>query len=496
MAVPSTQLSTGLSTAATAGTLLPEDQRHLVSRFSYGLTPALAAEVARLPGGATEWFEQQLTTAYSLGSEHVADWWPDLHRGPEDLWIRSRDRVRPSWEVMNDYARRLLVRRIMSPAQVLEVMAEFWENHLHVPIQADAVFPHRVPYGEVIRKHALGRFADLLKATITHPAMTIYLSGYESTRTNPNENLGRELLELHTVGVGNFTEYDVKDSARILTGFRIDMWRTFAASYDPARHWTGRVRVLDFEHPNSAADGRPVVEAYLDHLARHPLTARRIARRLAVKFVADDPSDALVERLATVYSASDTAILPVLRALVASAEFRAAQGRKLRDGAEDVVATYRLLGATLADPRTTSAPSSAGAHAIIWQAGDLGAEPMSWPRPDGSPITNAAWASPARALASGSLHWSMAGGWWPKVGVTYREPSAWAPTLPVAFRDFVDHLARQVHHRTATQQLVDACCLAASVAPDASIRTGHAVLSWKFPLVMATVLDHPFHYQR
>src|SRR5690606_39213187 len=118
----------------------------------------------------------------------------------------------------------------------------------------------------------------------------LHLDTWTSTRRTPNENHGRELLELHTVGrAAGYTEAMVRDSARILSGYTIDAGRTWRPSYDPGRHATGPVQVLGFRHANADADGRAVTEAYLRYLARHPATARRIARKLAVRFVSDRP---------------------------------------------------------------------------------------------------------------------------------------------------------------------------------------------------------------
>jgi uncharacterized protein (DUF1800 family) len=323
--------------------------------------------------------------------------------------------------------------------------------------------------------------------------MTIFLSGYDSTKAHPNENLGRELLELYTVGVGAYTEDDVKSSARILTGFHIDMWRTFASSYRTDDHWTGPVQVLGFSADNAADDGRAVVGAYLAYLARHPLTARRIARRLAVAFVSDDPPAALVDRLAAVYLDHDTAIPPVLRALVDSAEFAAATDAKLRTPAEDLVATYRLLGVRLGRP---TADQSA-ANAIIWQADSLGQAPFTWPRPDGAPLVASAWASPSRVLASMEVHWGMAGGWWPSLDASYPAYASWAPRLPIPFRDLVDHLSRLLHHRESDATLLEGACLATGITdPGVSVAAGSDVLTWRMPALLAALLDHPRWYRR
>ena len=121
---------------------------------------------------------------------------------------------------MESYQRWLLMRRIRTKRQVQEVMTEFWLNHLNVPANGDATFTWRFDYDRQIRARALGSFRDILYAAVTHPAMGIYLNNAVSTKSHPNENLGRELLELHTVGRGEYTEDDVKNSARILTGWR------------------------------------------------------------------------------------------------------------------------------------------------------------------------------------------------------------------------------------------------------------------------------------
>ena len=201
-----------------------------------------------------------------------------------------------SWEVMWDLSRWTVARRIHSTRQVQELMVEFWSNLLHVPLGHDSAAFHRVSYDAVIRKYALSTFEDLLLHTTVHPAMGLFLDNASSTKAAPNENLGRELLELHTVGVdAGYTEADVKASSRILTGYRSTVWwPRFETFYDPNAHATGAVSVLGFRHANTDPDGRDVTAAYLSYLARHPATARRIARRLCVRFVKDNPSEALV----------------------------------------------------------------------------------------------------------------------------------------------------------------------------------------------------------
>ena len=467
--------------------------RHVVSRFSYGTTPELVAEV-RAAGGGTAWFDQQLATAYDHADSDAArvDWWPDLHLDAKTLWSNQVNEVRGTWEVMADYGRRLMMRRMTARSQVLEVMTEFFEAHLHVTATGDAQAVHRASYGDVIRRHALGRFDEMLQEAITHPAMLIYLDQATSSKKAPNENLGRELLELHTVGVGNYTEDDVKSSARILTGYRVDVWRSWEASYKPEEHWTGPVQVAGFTDTNLLPDGRDLVRRYLAHLARRPETAQRLARKLVVKFVSDTPPQALVDALAATYLAHDTAIVPVLKQLVRSTEFRASRGGKLRDPSEDLVATYRALGTRFTAPRG----DEDGANAIVWQSWNLGLAPMTWPRPDGQPLDSRAWATPARALASMDLHWSLAGGWWPSKGITYQQPRDWIPELPMQFAMLVDHVSRLVHGRPSSAGLLKALCTAVSVTPTEVITAEHALVKWQFNRFLGAFLDHPLHYER
>ena len=481
--------------------LLSAANRHLVSRFSYGITPALTASVKR-QGGAAKWFERQLSpeTISDAGTDGLRAWWFALSCSPATLWERQIKETEGGWEAMAHYQRWVMGRRMTSQRQVLEVMTEFWENHLNVPVSGDAQFTHRIPYGDTLRRHALGRFEDLLHAAITHPAMLIYLNQAVSTKRHPNENLGRELLELHTVGRGSYDEADVKGSARILTGWMVDLWDTWEPSYDVNAHWTGPVTVMGFSDPNASGDGRAVTKRYLTYLARHPATAQRIARKLARKFVRDDPPQTLVDTLARVYLANDTAIKPVLRALVASPAFKSAAGLKVKDPVEDVVSTYRVLQTRLQRPPDSRYGSDAGdefaANQMLWQTANLGTMPFAWPRPDGQPVDNDSWASPARMIASMDLHYVMSGGWWPTVGITYRAPAKWLPKPSVRFDVLVDYLSQQLLGRRSTATLLKACCEAVALTPSTRITPDHGLVKWEFSRLLTTFLDSPAHLTR
>ena len=193
--------------------------------------------------------------------------------------------MEPGWVLTANYQRWLLQRRMRTRRQLHEVMTEFWEHHLHVPANGEPSFVYRKSYGDAIRANALGTFEGLLQATTLHPAMLIFLNNAVSTKRHPNENLGRELLELHTVGRGNHTEDDVKNCARILTGWRVDMWDTWRAWYERDDHWTGagqRPRVSRPER-RRRRPGRLPADAQLPRPAPRHGTADRAQARGEVR---------------------------------------------------------------------------------------------------------------------------------------------------------------------------------------------------------------------
>jgi hypothetical protein len=500
LAVGATALP-GVAEAAThgsgahrAGSLLSTHDRHLVGRFSYGVTPALAREV-RHKGGARAWLDWQLSPG-KISDPHgdaLLDWFPHLKWSTSRIADENDSGRVGGWEVMADYQNWLLLRRMKSRHQVLETMTEFWENHFNVPVSADGVYTYRKHYGDVIRARALDSFESLLQAVTVHPAMGMYLGNAVSDKDHPNENQGRELLELHTVGLAaGYHERDVVDSARILTGWRVDMWNTWAAFYDRGSHYHQPVRVLGFHSHNGSSDGRRVTREYLHYLAHHPSTAQHIAGKLAVAFVSDTPPASLVKHLARVYLKHGTQIRPVLRALVDSAEFRSSVGAKIRDPENDLVATYRLMRVGVAKPPD----QNRAAHQLIWQAGSMGMAPMSWPAPNGQPIVGAAWASPSRVMGSMSTHYTMAGGWWPSAGIHYPKPTSWLPAATTRFDHLVDHMAQRILHRQASDTLQQACREAVATGAHEQITPDHPVMQWLFPRLLTTFFDSPDFLRR
>ena len=465
-----------------------------MNRFAWGVSSRTFAQL-RADGGPRRWFARQLSPASIPDAEGraVDAWWPDRTLSADAMWQTVFADEKSAWDYAVDLANWTLVRRTRSSRQLLEVMTDFWSNHLHIPATHDLAWCYRNSYDALLRRHALGRYDDLLVAATLHPSMRLYLNTYESTKDEPNENHGRELLELHTVGrEAGYTEAMVKDSARILTGYTVAVWKDWRASYDPARHATGQVTVLGFSAANASSDGRAVTEAYLRYLAQHPATARRIATKLALRFVSDEPSAELIAALARTYRRTGTDIAATLRTLAASTEFQASVGRKLRNPIEDFVATVRTLGVIAREP---SSSEGQFARVQIWMC--QGQYPFQWPRPDGLPQHNPAWASASRVLNSFDLHYSLSGGWVGEEGsARFRSKLSWLPTDRLRFDAFVDHLCRVLLGRTSTDRILTAACQATGCRPAEIVDSSHQLVSWMMPRLLTTILDTPEHMNR
>jgi uncharacterized protein (DUF1800 family) len=224
-----------------------------------------------------------------------------------------------------------VIRCVHAQNQLQEVLVDFWFNHFNVYIQDGFARYSTAAYErEAIRPHALGKFRDLLGATAAHPAMLYFLDNYLSRATvtvggrvvrGLNENYGRELLELHTVGVdAGYTQDHVIDAARCFTGWGIDNLSTSGRfAYRTAVHDTGAKSVFGLNLP--AGGGKDDGDKLLDYLASHPQTATFIARKLAQRLVSDDPPARVVERAAAAFQSSGGDIREVVRAILGSAEF-------------------------------------------------------------------------------------------------------------------------------------------------------------------------------
>ncbi|MCK6449594.1 MAG: DUF1800 domain-containing protein [Alphaproteobacteria bacterium] len=300
--------------------------------------------------------------------------------------------------------------QIESKAPAIERLVAFWSNHFTVSILRPPVLALAGAFErEAIRPHVLGRFEDMLLAVARHQAMLLYLDNALSIGPNSragrrrargiNENLAREILELHTLGVdAGYTQDDVRALAMILTGWsiaRLDDADPGGFRFRPLAHEPGDKTLLGKRYTE---DGEREGIGALKDLARHPATARHIARKLACHFIADDPPSASIERLAATFRAAGGDLAAVMRALVGEDAAWAKPLSKVRPPAELVVAALRATGypaATQGDGRR-----------LIGALRRLGQAPFAAPSPAGWPDTASDWTAPEAVVRR--VEWATA----------------------------------------------------------------------------------------
>jgi uncharacterized protein (DUF1800 family) len=442
---------------------------HLLDRVAFGPRPGDIAHIQAVGIGA--WLEEQLNPARVSDSAERAALAPHevALRNPTDLFEayepgpagRADSATRKQ---MQEGARNLaqhvmmsaLARHIASERQLLEVMTDFWTNHFNVFMGKDADRFLTADFVEqAIRPNALGRFEDLLVATAEHPAMLVYLDNAQSVApgshppapgraialapvrggfpmfprpatpfgtppppaaarapTGINENYARELMELHTLGVdGGYTQQDVINVARILTGWGVSRPRPmgpghFGFEYHDWAHDRGEKEVLDVRF--LAGQGMKEGLRLLHLLAEHPSTARHISHKLCARFVADTPPDGCVDAAVMAWQRTQGDIRAVLRAIVASPDFWAAENRRARfkTPLEFVTSAVRALGA---EPDTTTR--------LVNALQQLGEPPFMRLTPDGYPEVAADWLNSGAILTRMNLALGLASGRMPGVTV-------------------------------------------------------------------------------
>jgi uncharacterized protein (DUF1800 family) len=291
-----------------------------------------------------------------------------------------------------------LQRAVIADCGFVERLVVFWSNHFCISANKGGLA--RMWAGsferEAIRPHVLGRFGDMLKAVEQHPAMLFFLDNQQSLgpesragqnrKRGLNENLAREIMELHTLGVGGgYSQDDVTSLARIITGWTYagrqgQLGAPGSFAFNANAHQPGAQRVMGkIYESNDVAQG----EAVLADIARHPSTAKFIATKFARHFVADDPPPALVARLQKVFGETDGDLRALTIALLDSDEAWQAPLTKVRSPYEFLVATGRLLARIPEDPGR-----------YLGGLNVLGQPLWSPAGPNGFPDTNAAWAAP------------------------------------------------------------------------------------------------------
>ena len=291
-----------------------------------------------------------------------------------------------------------------APASFRERWALFWGNHFSVStkkgeeLHATAAAFER----EAIRPRVFGRFEDLLVASSGHPAMIMYLDQQNSIGPNSpaairqrlngkapglNENLGREIMELHSLGAdAGYSQADVTEFARALTGWSfggggVPIEQQGAFLYKPQVHEPGPRQVFGAAYPSGEFEQ---ARAALRDFARSPHTSRHVARKLAAHFVADTPPPALVARLDAAYRESDGDLSHVARTLVRAPEAWSPQAAKLKTPYEFVISSYRIAGYGPGDPRKD----------VLGPLGGMGHRPLAAAQPNGWSDAAADWAAP------------------------------------------------------------------------------------------------------
>lgn len=432
-----TWLAIGTSSAAFAApSPLAADDVAWLNRVTYSINTATVAEYRKL--GRRKFLERQLDDAASMPEsvqQQIAAMDISQHDGEAQLAgvVAEQKRVRemPDGDekeaarkafnergnlLLNEAIRREVLRALYSPAQLREQLVWFWLNQFSVH-QGKANGRWLVAdYAEqAVRPHALGHFGDLVLATMTHPAMLQYLDNAQNAAGHINENYAREVLELHTLGVGSgYSQQDVQELARILTGIGVNVspdkpklkkeWeplyrRTGAFEFNPARHDFGDKTLLG---QRIAGSGFDEAERAVALIVAQPACAQFVSRRLATWFVADEPPASLVNRMAAMFTRTHGDLRAVVESMLTSKELTKALGTKLRDPMQYVIASVRLA---------YDDKSIINAKPIINWLNALNEAPFGRATPDGYPLVSSAWTSSgqmsrrfeiARAIGSGS----------------------------------------------------------------------------------------------
>jgi len=388
-----------------------------VNRFGLGPRPGELDRAAADPKG---WLKRQIGPAAAAPPAEFAG----LPGGAErmgDLLRARRDRgdpgvqklIRQSFRetYMKEASARLSV-QVTSAAPFRERLVAFWSNHFTVSVQRPPLFGTAGAFErEAIRPYVTGRFSDMLLAVARHPAMLVYLDNGQSFGPDSlagmrqhrglNENLAREMLELHTLGVdGGYTQADVREFAKILTGWTVTPPRFPDAGqfqFFPQIHEPGPKTLLGAVYREG---GAMEAETAFQALTRHPATARHIATMLARHFIADTPPQATVERLAHVFRDTDGNLGAVSHALLEQPEAWENPLAKVKTPNEFVVAALR------ATDFTPQAGDEGHGKMMINAVRGLGQAPFNAPSPAGWPDTAADWISPESVLRRAD--WAMA----------------------------------------------------------------------------------------
>ena len=451
-----------------AGATSPSDDAviHALHRFTYGPTKALVSEVKKI--GLDTWFENQLNYLSIPDTEVEAfisskELFNLIHKDMYFLWPLAEaegDIAKGQIFNSNHLSGRVLhlytlIQQAHSERQIYEMMVEFWHDHFNITTLGNDTKDGRLDWHtndfnkRVIREYALTNFEELLLATALHPAMIIYLDGELSTKELPNENYGRELLELHTVTPkSGYTQEDIINVANLFSGLRVkwpERWyqrgprpfpegKTFieVSPYAPMLHGErqnfGTFKVMGWQRTVSSVDQvMPAIKSLLNYLAFHPETAKTIALKLGRRFVEDVPSQRFIEDIAASYISSKGDIKATLRAVYNHADFRNSVGKKLKRPGEDYISVARSLDVWPNFERVQKWQGITREFAfpaiVPNEVARMGHAPLSWPFPDGYPDIAKSWVNASQQV----VRWNVYGNF--VQGNTWNEP-VWDSILP------------------------------------------------------------------
>jgi uncharacterized protein (DUF1800 family) len=385
-----------------------------------GDPPDLAAAIAAIP--VTQQPAEALVKAARAEQQRIT-----TLAGDPDKEQQARTALnQAASQAVYETTKRHLMRALRSPSQLREQMAWFWMNHFSVFSGKASIRWTLAEYEEqAVRPRALGRFSDLVLATVTSPAMLEYLDNAQNATGKINENYARELMELHTLGVSGgpsgsrYTQQDVQELARVLTGAGVNLTgamprlapdqqplyvRRGLFEFNPARHDGGPKTILGHV---ITGKGFGEIEDAIAVLCRQPAAARFISTRLATYFVADEPPPALIEKMTRTFQKSDGSIAAVLREMFLDRNFIAALNtpetklEKFKDPTQFVASSLRLSyeGKTI-----TNYHPAAG-----WLA-QLGEPLYGRVTPDGYALSEAAWTSSGQMIRRFEIARAIGGG--------------------------------------------------------------------------------------
>jgi uncharacterized protein (DUF1800 family) len=382
--------------------LSPADSaRHVLNRLAFGPRPGDIAAVTRI--GALAWADQQLATRRPDDAAlRQADGLFDHSRFAAERLLRQPKEMRKERRTdLLAFQQLTMARAVLAEDQLREVLVDFWTNHFNVFLNKGedrALLPEYIE--RVIRPNALGKFRVLLLATARSPAMLFYLDNARNGRRGINENYARELMELHTLGVdGGYTQKDVTEVARILTGWGINPRERDQFEFHPRAHDDGAKTVLGVAFP--AGGGMREGERLIAMLAAQPATMHFVSQKLCARFVMDEAPDGCTDDAVRAWKASDGDILAIMRAIVHSQDFWSprAAGSKVKSPLEFVVSAARSLGM---QPDTTPRLAQAVAR--------LGQPLFQYSAPTGYPEKEQEWVNSGALLARMNFAVALAGG--------------------------------------------------------------------------------------